>query len=101
MTVILILMFIAMALVLYVAYLSHKKTKHFCLLFKIQCEEIDNLRDMIKGKETDAIIQLRGQLARLESEINLLRNLMYDIDDFCCNMCTEVEKLQGFKGEKQ
>lgn len=73
MTVMLILMFIAMALVLYVAYLSHKKTKHFCLLFKIQCEEIDNLRDMIKGQETDAIIQIRGRLARLETEINEIK----------------------------
>ena len=90
MTVILILMFIAMALVLYVVYLNYKKTNYFCLLFKLKCEEIDQLRDMIKGKETDAIIQLRGRLARLENEINLLRNLMYD-----------VEKLQGFKVEKQ
>lgn len=69
----LILMFIAMALVLYVAYLNHEKTKYFCLLFKLQDEEIDKLRDMIKGQETDAIIQIRGRLARLETEINEIK----------------------------
>ena len=66
-------MFIAMVLLLYAAYINYQKTKCIVACIKFQDEEIDKLRDMIKGQETDAIIQIRGRLARLETEINEIK----------------------------
>lgn len=68
-----ILMIIAIALIIYVVYINYQKTKCIVACIKFQDEEIDKLRDMIKGQETDAIIQIRGRLARLETEINEIK----------------------------
>lgn len=105
MKVILILMVIAMALVLYVAYLNYKKTNCFCVLFKLQSEEIDKLRDMIKGQETDAIVQLRGSVVRLEKNLKEVKEMAKNLDvridilwetfEYTGNkLCDEIEKTK-------